>query len=302
LVERYVFYQGACALRRGTVNHIVDHGYGHLGFSMEPSRTVCTFHDGMLLRLRRGYFPGVRASRVAYLGHQLSLGALRRMAMVIADSEAAKRDYVELARGDPERVRVVPLGVSGRFKWHPGQERLYPGPVLMHVGHNGFYKNIEGLLRALPLVSRRLGERVTLLKVGPAFSPEQLQIIQTLGAAANVQHRQRVSTDELVRLYNQADVLVMPSLYEGFGMPVLEAMACATPVVVSSRGALPEVAGDAALMVDALSDEALADAVVRVLSDGQLRNRLMERGLTRAAAFPWSATARLTADVYEEIA
>jgi glycosyltransferase involved in cell wall biosynthesis len=107
--------------------------------------------------------------------------------------------------------------------------------------------------------------------------------------------------DELVTLYNLASVVVLPSLYEGFGFPALEAMACGAPVVVSDRGSLPEIVGDAALIVEAENDESFASAMENVLIDSEVRNRLIERGMSRAAGFTWEEAARKTAQVYEEL-
>jgi glycosyltransferase involved in cell wall biosynthesis len=303
LIDRYLLYQSFAAARRGGIAHIADHGYGHLAFSLEPHRTVCTFYDGLLFRIDRGDFPALKGSRLTLLGHRLSLAAIRRCRGVIAVSEAARRDFVELAGGREEAVRVIPLGVSTEFN---PREREASGerwrrPVILHVGHNEFYKNVECLIRTIPWLGRKLGQSPTLLKVGTGFSPDQWQLVRDLGLADQVVQRTGVSRNELVDLYNQADVLVMPSLYEGFGLPVLEAMACGLPVVASRRGALAEVAGGAAVMVEPEVEE-LQEAMLRVLLDSGLRAQLTASGLQRAAQFTWDRTARMTADLYKEIA
>jgi glycosyltransferase involved in cell wall biosynthesis len=197
------------------------------------------------------------------------------------------------------------LGVSDRF--HPpelreGEEVTAQNLHLLHVGHCGPYKNIEGILRALPIIQSRCGCTVTLLKAGLPFTRPQRELISQLGLENAVRHLGVVADSELPALYAKVDVLLIPSLYEGFGLPVLEAMACGTPVVASTAGALSETAGEAALLVDPLDIEGLADAVTRIANDGELRAKLRRRGLERARQFPWRRTALATAAVYSEVA
>jgi glycosyltransferase involved in cell wall biosynthesis len=172
---------------------------------------------------------------------------------------------------------------------------------LLHVGSNAFYKNVEAIIQAIPLLRRRLDDRVTFIKVGERFTPAQRELIEKLAVSDAVKHLGWVPDDELPSVYAAADVLLMPSLLEGFGLPVLEAMAASTPVVASNRGSLPEVVGDAALLVGPEDVEAFADAVVRLFTDTLLRTELISRGFQRAQQFTWDRAARAILDVYRSV-
>ncbi len=172
---------------------------------------------------------------------------------------------------------------------------------ILHVGHCGFYKNIEGILAAIPAITRQLDHPVVFIKVGGTFTPSQQELIARLGIAPQVKHVGKVSLAELPSLYANAELFLMPSWHEGFGLPALEAMACGTPVVSSNCGSLPEVVGDAGLLVDPRDEESIAGAALRVLSDQRLSNDLRRRGLERASAFTWERTARQTLAVYRAV-
>jgi glycosyltransferase involved in cell wall biosynthesis len=223
---------------------------------------------------------------------------------VIAVSDSSRKDFLRFTDYPPERVRVVPNGVSEHFQPPTGPPRTPPesGQArILHVGHCGPYKNVEGILQALPLISRRMGTPVVFNKVGGAFTDGQRTLIGRLGIADQVRHVGTVPLADLPRMYAAADVLLLPSLYEGFGLTALEAMACGTPVVASDAGSLPETVGDAGLLVAPTDVEAIADAVVRVVTDAPLRVALRQRGLERARSFTWERTARETLAVYREI-
>jgi glycosyltransferase involved in cell wall biosynthesis len=303
--DRYARYQFRAARAGSEVNHIPDHGYGHLAYHLDPRRTVVTFHDAMLLKLEAGELASQRLPRATIAGHRFSLRAIRRVARVITPSKSARDDFLRFQDYPPERVISIPEGVSASFQPRPGRKDSWPpenqSPVILHVGHTGFYKNIESILRAIPIVQRRLEREVRFRKVGGRFTAAQEKLISSLGIANNIEHLGTLPEDELVRAYADSDVLLMPSLHEGFGLPVLEAMASAVPVVASNRGSLPEVVGDAGLLVEPQDLEAISDAVVRALTDPILRADLVARGLERASQFTWERTARATLDVYRAV-
>jgi len=303
-VDRYGAYQWCVRGQDADVNHVVDHGYGHLAFSLDPRRTVVTFHDAVLLRLEARELATDSYPWVSMLGHKLSLQAIRRVARVIADSHSSKSDFLRFTDYRPEQVRVVPLGVSDQFRPLPAGDGASGGgePVrILHVGHCGPYKNIEGILRALPRIRRRLAAPVVLVKAGGDFTPSQRKLIGELGIENAIQHVGAISLADLVRTYARADVLLTPSLYEGFGLTALEAMACGTPVVASNTSSLPDVVGDAGLLICPTDVDAIAEAVVRVVTDRELHASLRQRGLERARSFSWERTARETLAVYREI-
>jgi glycosyltransferase involved in cell wall biosynthesis len=175
---------------------------------------------------------------------------------------------------------------------------------VLYVGSENPRKNMPRLIAAFARLHETLPD-VRLIKVGsvehPSLAEQLRRQVQQLGLADAVLFTNPVSDQDLVAFYNLADLFVFPSLYEGFGLPPLEAMACGAPVVCSNAASLPEVVGDAAITVDPYDVDGLAAAMVRVLTDADLRRQLRERGLARARQFTWERTALETIAVYRQM-
>jgi glycosyltransferase involved in cell wall biosynthesis len=226
---------------------------------------------------------------------------------VITLSESSRRDIARIYGLPTERVAVTPLAAADHFQpseraeREPALARLgVPGPYLLAVGNLQPRKNLARLLEAFRNAIADRGDYVHLVIVGPrkwADSPIH-RAAASDGLNGRVHLLGYVTPGDLRMLYGGATALVYPSLYEGFGLPVLEAMACGTPVICSNRPSLPEVAGDAALLIDPTDTGAIARAMTRVLDDATFRADLHERSLKRSAQFSWTDTARLTRDVY----
>jgi glycosyltransferase involved in cell wall biosynthesis len=213
--------------------------------------------------------------------------AVRESRLVIAISEHVKETIVERLQVRPEQVRVIHLGIDLERLRPAGFERE---PILLYPANGWPHKNHERLLEAFALVRREQPElRLVLTGSG----------IERLPPRDGVEIRGHVPRDDLIRLFQTAQALVFPSLYEGFGLPPLEAMACGCPVAASRAGALPEVLGEAARYFDPTVPEEIAGGVLDVLADPA---RLVERGLARARGFTWDECARRHDDVYEELA
>jgi glycosyltransferase involved in cell wall biosynthesis len=243
--------------------------------------------------------------RLSYLG-------LRRMDAVIAISEYSRRQLIEHLGIPEERVVTVHSGVD-QAAFRPmevdragllRQHGVVDDPsfrYLLYVGSELPRKNLATILRALG----RLPQSVRLLKLGGPgprrFRRRTTELVARLGLADRVFLIGEVSDADLIRFYNAADAYVCASFLEGFGQPVLEAMACGLPVVSSSAGALPEIAGPAALLVAPLDDVGLAEAVDRLLGDAELRRRLIQHGLEQAARFSWDQTADGVLSVYRHV-
>jgi glycosyltransferase involved in cell wall biosynthesis len=310
---RYMVYPLSLAgRRRGDVFHVVDHAYAHLVACLPATRTVVTCHDLMLLKLARGDF-GARGPvpRVALALLTFATRFLGRAARVIAVSQAAAEDLVRHIGLPRERIAIIPHGVDPMLGLSPDSNArakararlgLESHPVLLHVGNHWFYKNLEGVLSALARLRGSNGKAPLLVKAGDRLTPSQHALARALGVEDRVLEVGHVPFEELRALYWAADVLVYPSLWEGFGWPVLEAMACGTPVVCSDRGALGEVGGEGVAVVDPDKPGEIADAVERVLSDGEYRRRLVEAGLERARKFTWERAGAELCEVYEAVA
>ena len=214
---------------------------------------------------------------------------IRRSRIVITISEHARQSIVERHGVNPERVRAIPLAVDPeRFRVSGCQPQSPGGPYLLYPARPWRHKNHARLFEAFALLRRERPELRLVLTGEGDFGP----------LPDGVEARGRVSADELVELYRGAAALVFPSLYEGFGMPVVEAMACGCPVASSNVTSLPEVAGDAARLFDPRDPEAIAAAVDDVLRDPA---PWVARGLERAKLFTWDACARAHDEVYREL-
>src|SRR2546425_145083 len=230
---------------------------------------------------------------------------------VIADSNASKGEIVGWLRVPPERITVVPLGVDPVFRplapedpWAANFRRRHelPRDFVLAVGSIEPRKNLPRVLEALRRVRGQPGGPTpTLVHAGPeGWHPEEVAgAVQQLGLADAVRFLGYVPVEDLRALYSLARVFVYPSLWEGFGMPVLEAMACGCPVVTSNVSSMPEVAGEAAVLVDPTSVEDIARGLAAVWNDDGLRCGLVALGLARARQFTWPRAARETIAVYD---
>ncbi|MGO8736804.1 MAG: glycosyltransferase family 4 protein [Terriglobia bacterium] len=237
--------------------------------------------------------------------------ASRKANHIITDSEFTKRQVVERLRVPPEKVTVIYLGVSPQFRvcnheeaFHAASSALQLGcPYLLYIGTLKPHKNIPTLIRAFALLRGRKKVEQQLLIVGddPRWKEGLVRLCSQLGIAGHVSFFPRVAHAILPQVYTGADLMVTPSFIEGFGLPVLEAMACGTPVVCSRAASLPEVAGEAAEYFEPASAEDLATAIERVLDSEERQSELRQKGLERAKHFSWYECARRTLDLYRQV-
>jgi glycosyltransferase involved in cell wall biosynthesis len=261
---------------------------------------VVTIHDLIYAR-----FPEAHAGLRDRGMRVLVPGAARRSDRVIADSQNTREDLQALLGVDPAKIDVVPLGVGASREAEPTpeselRERLQLGSreLVLSLSAKRPHKNLRALLDALAEMPREQRPMLVLPGYATEHEAELREHARTRGVQEDVRFPSWVSAQELEGLWALARAFVYPSLYEGFGLPVLEAMARGVPVACSRASSLPEVAGEAALMFDPHSPAQIASAVGRLLSDATLCEELRERGLARAGEFTWQRTARLTLESY----
>jgi glycosyltransferase involved in cell wall biosynthesis len=306
-VGRFALYPRLARRLRADVFHIVDHGQAFLMNSLDPARTVVTCHDLILLVLASGRLGSTVRLPVATHVLRYAVGHLKRARRLIAVSEQTREDLASLLGIDPGKVEVIYSGLNPSYRPMPesqaqtrGRLGIGGGPVVLHAGASLFYKNVEGCLRVIAEL-RKSGIPVTFVRAGQKLQPSQVRLARTLGLDHSVRDLGPLSNDDLASLYNAADVLLFPSIYEGFGWPPLEAMASGTPVVCSRVGALQEVVGDAALTAEPEDVWSLASHVAAVLANPTVRATLRRRGLDRAKMFNWDRSAGEVLRIYEQV-
>ena len=285
----------------------------HMPAMLAPVRSslpvVVTIHDLAIVRYPQKFRPWHRTF-TRYLLPRL----VRSVSAIVSDSQATKNDLIELLGVAPERVTVIPCGIGASFTPAlDGDSHLQsvqaryalPSRFAITVGAIEPRKNLPRLLRAIDMLSTSRPELrdLTLIHVGPAgwLTEDVTRTLGELRLHDKVRFLGYVPDDDLAALYQLARVSVYASLFEGFGLPVLEAMASGCPVVTSNTSSMPEVAGDAAILVDPTSEDSIADGLARVWTDDCLRADLIARGYRRAATFTWEAAARQTLQVYERV-
>jgi glycosyltransferase involved in cell wall biosynthesis len=272
-----------------------------------PCRSVVTIHDCIHLR-----FPQYLPNRMAYAYARTFLWAATHQAdRIITVSEASKRDILEYFHVPPERIEVIYNGIDERFWTPPPEDAIervreryqLTDPFILYTGNIKPHKNLERLIDAFHQLRREGLDQVKLLIIGDEISKYATlrRAVHRHKLHKHVRFHGFVPDDTLAVLYRLAAAFVFPSLYEGFGLPPLEAMASGTPVVTSNVSSLPEVVGDAALLIDPHDVDAIAGAIRMVLTDAALRDDLRARGFRRAREFSWERSVARVRSIYAEV-
>jgi glycosyltransferase involved in cell wall biosynthesis len=273
-----------------------------------PCPSVVTIHDCIHLM-----FPQYLPNRLApYYARLFMWWAAHRSARVMTVSEASKRDILRFFDIGAAKVSVIPNAIDERFRVPPPDEEAHRirerfqlhEPFVLYAGNVKPHKNVERLIEAFYQLHANGFDDLKLLIIGNDIS--KYATLRRSIHAHNLHKYVRflgfVPDQTLAILYRLASVFVFPSLYEGFGLPPLEAMASGTPVVTSNVSSLPEVVGTAAVLVDPHDAHAIAEGIAHVLYDARLREELRRRGLERAASFSWETAARTVRGIYGEVA
>ena len=279
--------------------HYTDHA---LSLLFRKGPIIITVHDIAYIR-----FPDLlNKSRQIYKKFILR-ESIKRASIIIADSYSTKRDIVEFFGINEKKIKVVHLGVESRFRPVSNVEEYrlknkLPSKMILNVGTLEPRKNVVTLMKAFRKLREKGFEGYKLVIAGDKgwLYEEIFKEVDRSDLKHEILFLGVVRDEDLPMLYNCADIFVYPSLYEGFGLPPLEAMACGVPVITSNISSLPEVVGDAGIMVDPTDANFLSDAMCRVLKDKKLRLRMRNMGLERSKLFSWDNTAKKMLKIYDE--
>jgi glycosyltransferase involved in cell wall biosynthesis len=275
-----------------------------LAFSARmPFKKVVNIHDLASLILPHITWRG----RISYL--LLGRRLVKRVDKITTVSESSKRHIIQFLKASPDRVEVVYNGVGSQYAPRPAaeiarfkKEKSVDFPFLLYLGVLQPRKNIPTLLRAYAKLKASGLKHHLVIAGGKGWHYEEIfRLVGELRLENDILFTGHVPDADVPLWYGAADLFVFPSIFEGFGIPPLEAMACGTPVVTTNVSSLPEVVGDAALTVDPHNVEALAGAIHRLLHDVDLRTRLREMGFARARMFTWERAAEKTLRIYDQL-
>lgn len=287
-------------LRKNAIIHFTAQNFA-LPLFFKKYRSVVTVHDMISFEFsKKELFIGKRLSFFNKIISKINLIALKKANRIIADSEYTKKRIIKMINYPAERISVVHLGVDTK-EFRPLKVKKDPFTIL-YVGSEMPRKNLPVLIKAFAKLKKKLPQ-AKLVKVGlpqwPGSRKRLKKLISKLDISDSVIFKDY--SDNLALEYNKAALLVQPSTYEGFGLPVLEAMACGCPVICCNKTSLPEVGGRAVLYFNGHDIEDLTRKIYKVLTKNQLRNNLVEKGLVQSKRFSWKKTAQETIKVYNRI-
>ena len=311
---RWIKYPRAIRNVDADIYHILDHSHATLVGAVDPDRTVVTCFDIIPLLFMKGivdvpYKPWVLRSFLK------RIEAMRSCARVLCVSQSTRNDLITHAGFSPEQISIVPIGLESDFQALPpnglsledehldfaARHRLDPNRVyILQVGTRNRYKNTPVVLEVLAGLKAAI-PNVALLRVGADFFDDETDIVNALGLRGDVFHLGRVSEADLRAVYRFAKALHFPSLYEGFGWPVLEAMASGCPILASDRASLPEVVGNPDFTASPDEISIQVEKLHRLIMDSTHREAAVRHGLNRASYYSWDATAHACLSIYRDV-
>ena len=297
------------------IYHIVTQTLGRFAMFVHPS--IITVHDISPLRSRLTEPTMYGNSTILPYGNRLvsaafhtfvreSIKSARYADAIITPSHFTKRELTSLLKINPQKIYVIPNGLKHEL-FKPRDKimarRRFGLPlekkIVLHIGAENPRKNIPTLIKAFYKLRKKANYKTILVRVGETRKSTQ-RLIAAYNLEDSVLQFGLISEHELPYIYNAADILVFPSIYEGFGLPPIEAMASGCPVIAGNGTSLPEVVGDAGILCDPLDVDALADEMEKLLENEELRRSLCQKGLRRVSRFSWERVAEETIKIYEE--
>lgn len=310
--ERYWRYPRSLKNQIADIFHVVDHSEGHLCAWLKHygKHNAITCHDLINLVEPETFKGRARLPLISMIAWKNAVKSMKKANRIISVSNHTKKDIVNSLEIEEENIAVVPNAVDAIFKTIPHKSiaryRQQKGLsseqfCLLNVGSNHSRKNLMTVLKVLTSLKAQ-NVPVRFWKVGKDFTPQQQEYIAQNSLETNITYLGQPTLAELITIYNAADLLIAPSTYEGFGLTILEAMACGLAVLTSNVTSLPEVAGDAAILVDPLDVETMVAKILNLYRDRELHQNFIKKGLERSALFTWQNTAEKVACIYEDIA
>lgn len=295
--------------RQGThIYHSTNYMIPFLAFPRRRAgqiRCVTTVHD-VIPMIFPHHAPKSKKSRLYPIYRRLMLEVGARSDIITTDSNASRNDiisHLHIPDSETKKVRTIYCGVSSQFR--PPETRDYDTPTktILYVGRSDPYKNLSGLIKAYAKAKSLTNIPLKLRIIGPPDKryPEPMQTAEKFGVKDSIEWTGYMQDSSPVSAYQQADLLVHLSMYEGFGLQVAEAMACGTPVLCSNAASLPEVAGNAAILVDYNDTDGISSKMVEILSKPELAREMSAKGLEQAKKFTWHQTAKETLEIYEQL-
>lgn len=285
--------------RQNDIVHLPNQNFARYAlFSKNPF--IVTVHD--MIRFFFGFAKETPTEKILL---KLDIRGIKRADHIITVSQHTKHDLIEYLDIPNSRISAIYNGIDHDV-FKPCKIKVMDNPYILYVGSERPRKNLETLIEAFATLEKEFPE-LRLVKVGEPgryreYRRETIRKLDSLGITRSVQFVDQVSGSELAHYYSSAALLAYPSLYEGFGLPALEAMACGCPVVTSNISSLPEVVGDAGIMINPYDADNLAEMMRQVLIDNELRNNMIRKGLERSKKFSWEKTAEQTQEVYNKVA
>lgn len=264
------------------------------------NRIVTTIHD---LNLNKTYPWLSKYFLTRLYCEAIRLGVINNSKVFITDTYAIAEELKDFLYSSNKRVKIYTIPLSYDIRFTPEKKSNLKQKHFLCMGDFTIRKNISGVLKAYSLLPQRIRRQFKLKVIvnNALVKYKFISYIKSLNLDSYVEILEAVSLSRLIALYRGALAFLYPSFYEGFGIPILEAMACGCPVITSSHGAMKEVAGEAAYLVDPKSVRAIATAMQRIAKDKKLAKELKDKGLKRAKAFSWRETAKKTLKVYEQV-
>lgn len=309
--ERYWHYPRKIRQQDIDIFHIIDHSDGHLLYWLKhlSQPKIITCHDLINLTQPETFTGRSLLPIVSMKSWKFAVAGMQYADHIVTVSSHTAKDVTQHLNISLEKITTVPNAVDAKFKplalqeihsFRQHQCLTNKDFCLLNVGSNNIRKNISTILKVVALLKRQ-NFPIHFWKVGADFTHDQKRFITTQGLTNDITYLGQPNQNELIKIYNAADVLIAPSLYEGFGLTVLEAMACGTPVITSNVTSLPEVAGNAAILVKATDLNAMVTAISRLQTETSYRQSLIDKGLIRAGQFTWQKTATEVAQIYKQL-